>query len=114
VLCWCILLGLSVLGLEGTIGYFAWELDHGALVLTIVASVNGFTCLMKVIDKCCACACKRDRCVLRVPECVLHLLSFAGGAPATALAMLIPCTSQLKRHIRIFSALWHVFWPWSL
>jgi len=34
--------------------------------------------------------------VLRVPECVLHLLSFAGGAPATALAMLIPCHKSAK------------------
>jgi len=96
MLCWCILLGLSVLALEGTIGYFAWKLEYGALAVTIVASVNGFTYLMNVIDKCCACACERDGCVLRVPECVLHLLSFAGGAPATALAMLIPCHKSAK------------------
>jgi len=55
MLCWCLLLGISVVALEGTIGYFVWKLEYGALAVTIVASVNIITYLMNVIDKCCAC-----------------------------------------------------------
>ena len=108
-LCMCIFIGLVIVGLEWSVllivarvysnkGTVKESYFIGVLCWFLITNIVTF--LVNASDKGLAKCSDGSNCVVRVPEAVLHFFTLVGGAPATALAMLIVCHKCAKDSYR--------------
>nr|XP_026689846.1 uncharacterized protein LOC113474161 [Ciona intestinalis] len=104
--CWrrcCRLSGISVLlgilnffvemWMYYCIKHYGYESDVHLMVGVYLILINFLTLVINLYDKLASMCCRS----CRIREISLHTLSFLGGAPATALAMIIFCHKKSKR-----------------